>query len=103
MMTPEITRRRPAVRAPFRVLAGLLCFMGVVLLLGMAYVAWTHGAQSLRVKDVVMAPGIVWLTRLAFYAALRGSSPRPEFWPFASSRVARCYWLIVICFSVFAV
>ncbi len=87
---------RPTVRPPFRVLAALIFLADSVAILGMTYVAWKNGVQTLRVQDVVMLPGMAWLARLAFYAAVRGTVMNPAYWPFASPRVAGCYWLIVI-------
>jgi hypothetical protein len=90
---------RRAVRTPFRVLAGVICLVSVVAFGGTAYMAWA-GARLLRVHDVVMVPGLLCFFRLAFYAAVYGTVPTVEYWPFASSRVANCYWLIFLVCSV---
>lgn len=86
---------------PVRLLAGMLFFTGWMLVAQMGYVAWAQGAQSLRLKDVLMAPGVAWLTHFAFHVAFRGREPTEEYWPFASSTVTVCYWVFVICFSVY--
>jgi hypothetical protein len=103
----EPTALRPAVRAPFRVLAGVICLAAVVAVWGAAYMAWT-GARPLRVQDVVLVPGMLWFLRLmiaaTFYTADQTTAPTAAgrttasaaaYWPFASSRVMNCYFLIV--------
>jgi hypothetical protein len=100
MITSTELPSRRAVRMPFRILAALICLVGSAAVLGKAYIAWKSGAQALRVQDVVMLPGMAWFMRLAFYAAVRGAVPTQEYWPFASQRVAGCYWLIVLGCSV---
>lgn len=106
-MTPAITAsRRPAVRAPFRILAALLCLTFIGVAVGLAYMTWKGGAQALRVQDVLMLPGGLWLGRLMLMAALGSMGPpkdsvsRHDYWPFATARVAGCYWLIVLGVSV---
>jgi hypothetical protein len=89
---------------PFRFLAAVVFLASLVALLGIGYMAW-HGDRALQVKDVVMVPGVLWLGRMMFLAAARGSTvaskdhdARNDHWPFASARVAGCYWLLVILF-----
>lgn len=98
MITPPLAQKRIAVRAPLRVLAALLWLFALVAFLGMAYVAW-KGDQSLPVKHVVMVPGMLWLSRLVFHAAVYGKAPEDANWPFASSQVATGYWLCVMIFQ----
>ena len=109
--------RRPAVRAPFRVLAGVICLAAVVAVGGTVHMAWT-GARALQVRDVVLVPGMLWFLRLMFAATFVGRTTAPTtggpttasvtagqttpsataHWPFASSRVMNCYFLIVFIF-----
>lgn len=98
MITPPLAQKRIAVRAPFRVLAALVWLCALVAFLGMAYVAW-KGGQSLPTKDVVVVPGMLWLFRLVFHAALDGKAPEDAHWPFASSQVATGYLLCVMIFQ----
>ncbi len=72
-----------------------------MLAVGTAYTVWKSGLQALRVQDVVLIPGMLRFFRLmfsaAFYTGQEGTmSPNAQYWPFASSRVAECYWLIVM-------
>jgi len=98
--------RRPAVRAPFRVLAGVICLAAVVAVGGTVHMAWT-GARALQVRDVVLVPGMLWFLRLMVGATFVGRTTAPttggpttasasDYWPFASSRVMNYYFLIVI-------
>lgn len=105
MTTVVTASRRPAVRAPFRVLAALLCLIFIGVAVGMAYMTWKGGVQALRVQDVLMIPGWLWFGRLMVLAVLGRTGPpkdhvsRHNHWPFATARVASVYWLIVICLS----
>jgi hypothetical protein len=92
MMTPAAAvRSRPAVRLPFRMLAALAGVLFISAALGLAYMTWDRGMQTLRVKDVVMLPGMMWFVRLLFYAAFHGTVPSSVNWPFATSGVFRGY------------
>jgi hypothetical protein len=99
MTTAATASRRPAVRAPFRVLAALLCLSFIGAAVGMAIMIWRNGLPALRVQDVLLLPGMLWFLRLAFYAAARGTVPPQDNWPFATARVAGIYWLIFLCVS----
>jgi fatty acid desaturase len=94
-----IPQKTHSVRAPFRLLAGFICIVGFVAVLGTAYVAWRRGSQLVPADFIVWLPGMVWFMRLAFHAAVHGAAPKNEQWPFASSRVANCYFLIAILYS----
>jgi fatty acid desaturase len=103
MITPAaIPQKLQSVRGPFRLLAGFICLAGSVAVLGTAYVAWRGGAQWVPANFIVWLPGMAWLMRLAFHAALHGTAPKNEHWPFASIRVANCYFLIAIVYSASA-
>ena len=103
MMTPAAISQKPhSVRGPFRLLAGFICLAGFVAILGTTYMVWQHGTQSVPVNFIVWLPSVAWLMRLAFHAAVDGAVPKNENWPFASSRVAHCYFLIAILYSAFA-
>lgn len=101
MITPAAIPQKPhSVRAPFRLLAGFICLAGSVAVLGTAYLAWRRGTQLVPLDFVVWLPGMAWIMRLAFHAAVHGSvAPKTEHWPFASSRVANCYFLITLLYS----
>jgi hypothetical protein len=100
MITPAATpENRHSVRGPFRLLAGVVYLVSLVTVLGTAYVAWRGGTQWVTPACIVWLPGMVWFTRFAFFAAVRGAGPEEEYWPFASSRVANCYFLIAILYS----
>ncbi len=98
-MTTSVTVSHRPVRMPFRVLAALLCLSFSVVAIGMAYLTWKNGVQSLRAQDVLMLPGGLSLGRL-FYAAARGAALPQDHWPFATAGVAQVYWLIFLCVSV---
>jgi hypothetical protein len=102
MMTPAAIPQKPhPVRGPFRLLAGFICLAGTVAVLGTAYMAWQQGTQSVPANFIVWLPGVAWLMRLAFHAAMDGTAPKNEYWPWASSRVANCYFLIAVLYSAF--
>ena len=88
---------------PFRFLAAIVGLAFLVAVFGTGYMAW-HGDRALQVKDVVMLPGGLWLGRLMFLAVFGRTGPqkdhdsRHDHWPFATARVAGCYWLLVILF-----
>jgi hypothetical protein len=92
---------RPSVRVPFRVLAALLCIAAVIAIVGTLFMMW-RGARLLTVGDVVALPGMVWLLRLAFHAAMNGKTPRgSDWWPFASHGVFNCYMFIMFAYVIF--
>jgi hypothetical protein len=100
MITPVAIPQKPrSVRAPFRLLAGFICLAGSVAVLGTAYVAWRRGIQLVPVDFIVWLPGMAWFMRFAFHAAVHGAAPENEHWPFASRRVANCYFLIAMLYS----
>ena len=99
MIIPAAISQKPhSVRGPFRLLAGFICLACSIAVIGTAYVAW-RGTQLVPANFIVWLPGMAWFMRLAFHAAVRGASPKNEYWPFASSRVANCYFLIAILYS----
>jgi hypothetical protein len=101
MITPAaIPQNRHSVRAPFRLLAGFICLAASVAVLGTAFMAWRRGTQ-LPTDFIVWLPGMVWLTRLAFHATVSGTVPENQYWPFASGRVANCYFLIAVVYLAF--
>jgi hypothetical protein len=102
MTTVVIASRRPAVRAPFRVLAAIICLLLLGIAAGMVFTVWKSGVHALRVQDVMLVPGGLSFGRLTFYAAVRATVPPQDHWPFATPGVARAYWLIFICLSVAA-
>jgi hypothetical protein len=102
MMTPAAIPQKPrSVRGPFRLLAGFIGLAVTVAVLGTAYMAWQRGTQSVPADFIVWLPGMAWIMRLAFHAAVAGAAPKNEHWPWASSRVANCYFLIAILYSAF--
>jgi fatty acid desaturase len=102
MITPAaIPQKSHSVRGPFRLLAGFICLAGFVAVFGTACMAWGRGTQWVPANFIVWLPGLAWLMRLAFHAALHGAAPKNEHWPFASSGVANCYFLIAILYSAF--
>jgi hypothetical protein len=72
-----LIQKRPVVRAPFRLLAAIVCMAFVVAILGMGYMVW-RGDRALRVDDVAWLPGSLWLMRLMFYAAVHGTVPTKD-------------------------
>jgi hypothetical protein len=64
--------------------------------------AWQRDTQFVPAHFIVWLPGMAWLMRLSFQAALHGAAPENEHWPFASSRVANCYFLIAFLYWVSA-
>ena len=102
MIIPAAISQKPhSVRGPFRLLAGFICLACSIAVIGTAYLAWWRGTQLVPANFIVWLPGMAWLMRLAFHAALHGAAPKNEHWPFASSRVANCYFLIAILYSAF--
>ena len=102
MMTPAVIPQKPRlVRGPFRLLAVLICLACIVAVLGTTYMGWQRGIRSVPANFIVWLPGMAWLMRLAFHAAVDGVPPKNEHWPWASNRVANCYFLIAILYSVF--
>ncbi len=99
----NIQSRRP-VRAPFRVLAAVICVLGAVAVAGTAFIAYTRGIDTVPVKFIAWLPGAVWFIRLAFHAAAHGQSfPGADSgWPFASPRIWNYYWLFLLIFTIFS-
>jgi hypothetical protein len=102
MMTPAAIPQKPlSVRGPFRLLAAFICLAGTAAVLGTIYMAWQRGTASVPANFIVWLPGMAWLVRLAFHAAVDGAPPKNEHWPWASNRVANCYFLVAILYSAF--
>ena len=85
---------RTPVRWPFRLLAGFVVLAGIVATAGMALSGWHQGASSVQWQFLASLPGVAWLVRLCWYAAIRGRTPSSECWPFASQRVFTCYVVV---------
>ena len=85
-----------SVRWPFRALAGLIVVTGVIATAGTAYLDWAHGSTSPVARShLLILPGALWAIRLAWHALIEGRSPEPIWWPFASERVAKCYFVVM--------
>jgi hypothetical protein len=74
--------KRVAVRGPFRVLAALICGVGLVGMSGMAYALW-HDSRLVAtdpqfVKALLGLPGMLFLVRLTAHCALHGTTPEGE-------------------------
>ncbi len=96
--------RRPAVRLPFRVLAGLFCLIAACALVGTLFMALRSGPRSLPdtlavCKFLIWLPGMLWLTRLFYFAARFAKVPDDNHWPFASGSLATAYCWIAILFG----
>ena len=91
---PQTTTPRVAVRWPFRVLTVVIVLTGVVATVSMVLSGWPQGAASVRWQLLASLPGVAWLVRLAWYAAVRAQAPTPEYWPFASQRVLTFYVIV---------
>ena len=85
-----------SVRWPFRALAGLIVMTGVIATAGSAYIDWARGSTSPEVRlHLLLLPGALSLIRLAWHALVEGRSPETPWWPFASERVAKCYFVVM--------
>lgn len=87
---------RAAVRWPFRILAALIVFAGLVAAAGEALAWWSRGADLPKWQMLFALPGIAWLVRLAWASAIRGRSPTFECWPFASQEIFMLYVVILV-------
>ena len=85
-----------SVRWPFRFLAGLVVLAGLVAIFGFIFMAWSGSDPRMGSKQLIFLPGVVRLIRFAWHAALQGRSPSSQWWPFASERVAMCYFAILL-------
>lgn len=87
----------PSVRWPFRILAALIVLAGVAAVIGELFAGASRQEPS-RWQLLASLPGILWLVRLAWWAAVRGKSPPHPCWPFATDRVLFCYlaaWMAI--------
>lgn len=82
---------KPSVRWPVRILAALIVLAGAVAIVGLVVAAWTQGQPLAKWQLLAGLPGILWLVRLAWYAAIQGKSPMRPAWPFATDRVLFFY------------
>ena len=93
----NVTPRLP-VRWPFRILAAIVVLAvaaaTVGTLAGTLALGRSHDAPSFKWQFLAGLPGMAWLARLAWYAAIRGKSPASPCWPFASYRVFFIYVII---------
>ena len=101
MSTPKThTAARQPVRAPFRVLAGIIAIMGGVVVIGMSFLIW-RGARVVTIGDVLILPLMLGFIRLTYHAAAHGRSPKGgDLWPFASPGVAAFYMLLLLAYRV---
>jgi hypothetical protein len=90
-----VSTRNP-VRWPFRAVAALIVVAGLVAVVGVGLAWWSHGAGSPKWQMLYALPGIAWLIRSAWEAAIHGRSPTSECWPFASQRVFTWYVVILL-------
>jgi hypothetical protein len=96
---PNAPARQP-VRAPFRVLAGIIAIMGGVAVSGTSFLIW-QGARVVTVRDVLMLPLMLGFIRLTYHAAAHGRTPKGgDSWPFASPGVAAFYMLVLLAYQV---
>ncbi len=93
----QVVGRRP-VRAPFRVLAGIIAVLGVVSVFGTLFVIW-RGVRAATIGEVLMIPLMIGFIRLMYHAAAYGKSPIDGIsWPFASAPIANGYLLLLIAY-----
>jgi len=95
---------RPAVRLPFRVLAGLFCLLIAASIVGIPLLAWHKGVHTLPdeltvCKFLLWLPGTIWFTRMFYHAARSGKVPDDVNWPFPSRAVSNGYMWIMILFE----
>ena len=89
----NVTPRLP-VRWPFRMLAAIVVLAVAAATVGTVALGRSHDAPSFKWQFLAGLPGMAWLARLAWYAAIRGKSPASPRWPFASYRVFFIYVII---------
>jgi hypothetical protein len=83
--------RPRSVGLPFRVLAALI-LVGSLLAFGASIAVKLGDSPVQQLRNLIFLPGIAWMCRLCFYAAVHGRSPTDgDSWPFASSRVFGIY------------
>ena len=73
MELPKVSPEVP-VRWPFRILAGLIVLAGLAAMIGTGLTGWSELDPSLNWQFLASLPAVVWLVRLAGYAAVRGKS-----------------------------
>ena len=88
------SQAKKSVRTPFRWLAGFILAATLLGAAGLASVAFKRGTSAVPLTLIVALPGYLWLMRLAWYAAARGSAPQNDAWPFASRQILGAYCLI---------
>jgi len=72
--SPNVTPRVP-VRWPFRILAALVVLAVAVATIGTLSLGSSHDAPSFKWQFLAGLPGMAWLARLAWHAAIHGKSP----------------------------
>lgn len=93
----QIVGRRP-VRAPLRVLAGMIAVLGTASVLGTLFWIW-RGGHAATIGDALMMPLMMGFIRLMYHAAVHGGSPMDgTSWPFASARIANGYLLLLMAY-----
>jgi hypothetical protein len=97
----DTTNREPrvAIRLPFRMLAALILFFGVIAVAAVIFFTLSRSTTVISTSDAIWLPGMLWLIRLAFYACVYGEVMPQQSWPFASERVFLCYLLLVFAFQ----
>lgn len=97
MQSPSVNLKA-SVRWPVRILAALVVLAGALAIVGSVVAAWTQRQPLAKWQLLAGLPGILWLVRLAWYAAIQGKSPTRPTWPFATDRVLFFYlaaWVVV--------
>lgn len=100
MHSPSVMPRA-SVRWPFRILAALVVLSGAVAIIGEILAGSAHQEPS-RWQLLASLPGMLWLVRLAWCAAIQGKPPVHPCWPFATERVLSCYMAIWMAIYFFA-
>ncbi|KLD63406.1 hypothetical protein [Dyella japonica] len=91
MQSPSV-KLKPSVRWPIRILAALVVLAGMVAIVGFVADVWTHRQPLAKWQSLASLPGILWLVRQAWCAAIQGRSPADPAWPFATERFLFFYF-----------
>ena len=100
MQSPNVKPRTP-VRWPFRILAALVVLTGGMAIVGEVF-AGSSRQEFSKWQLLASLPGMLWLVRLAWCAAIRGTSPANPSWPFSTDRVLFFYmavWMVTYFFT----
>jgi hypothetical protein len=82
------SRRRSAIRWPFRLLALVIVAVALFVALGSAYIAFTRKDLRAALLALAAAPLAALIARLGVYAVWTGRVGADPYWPFASGSVA---------------